>query len=137
MTPEQLSLFGASISVPLTDADLSPPSELSYHNSTGEDGSELERYEALAGSQDALVLGFFRRADNATSAMTPSTVHWHLINEGLITEDTPITSIRRAISNLTKRGVLRKTKDKELGPYKRPESLSELIQEEQTVEDAR
>jgi hypothetical protein len=84
-----------------------------YHNTTDSHGAELARYERAAESQDERIVAIFRK--HAPFGLTPSQVHRALATGA------PITSIRRAISNLTDCGVLDKTREQVKGPYGRPE----------------
>ncbi len=75
-----------------------PPS---YHNTPNMTGAKLIEKEISAKTQEEKILDFFRR--NRT-AHTPFHVQRKLM------PNVPITSIRRAITNLTKQGYLRKTR---------------------------
>lgn len=83
-----------------------------HHNTTNESGEMLDRLESKANIQQDNVLDLFR--DFVT--MSPSQVFATYPDES-----TPITSIRRAISNLTRDGYLIKTDKKVTGLYGRPE----------------
>lgn len=82
---------------------------MAFFNTTNEKGEELEERIEKASTQDELVLKFFRFHKGLS--FTPFEVHEH------ITQGCPITSVRRAITNLTKRGYLVKTALKQEGGY--------------------
>jgi hypothetical protein len=90
-----------------------------FHNTTDEPEEIRKDYELKAGSQDALVYEFFR---SIRAAHAPTMVWDSLISQGLISEKTPLTSIRRAISNLARAGLLVKTSVKMQGNYGRLEN---------------
>ena len=79
-----------------------------YHDTT-DVGAELPRLEARARTQDQAVAALFRRY--APLSLSPSQAHKALCTRA------PLTSIRRAITNLTRDGVLVKTDQKSTGPY--------------------
>ena len=87
---------------------------MSYFNTTQESGSRLQRYRASALKQDSLIREHF--AANANVAMTPSVV-WNQVFSCRV----PLTSVRRSMTTLTNKGVLRKLDEKAPGPYGRPE----------------
>ncbi len=66
-------------------------------------------------AQDVAVLTFFRL--RPWESFSPSQIH------GVVGKGAPVTSIRRAMTNLTKKGCLVKLKDKRTGPFGRPEHL--------------
>jgi hypothetical protein len=86
---------------------------MAYHNTTGESGIPLEEYEEKSSVQERAVLGYFRKEQMAS----PSEVH------RMVLPFTPLTSVRRAITNLTGKGYLRKTRATVHGRYARPEHL--------------
>lgn len=85
-----------------------------YHNSTESTGPELREYRLKTQKQDEAVLAFFRNG----GAYTPSEV-WRR----LFAESVPLTSVRRAMTNLTDRGLLVKTGRQRQGIYGRPEFI--------------
>lgn len=93
---------------------------MTYYNTTQESGQLLLDYTAKAENQDYLVLKVFRRLQKPLS---PSEVWAYLTGSMEIPMDTPITSIRRSITNLTGRMELRKTGEKGKGRYGRNENL--------------
>ncbi len=97
-----------------------------FHNTTHSSGAELALYESTAKNQDVAVLAIFR--SRMREALTPSQV-W-----GLIDTRAPLTSIRRAITNLTNAGFLVKTERQDRGPYGKPEHLWRYIPPEQQLD---
>jgi len=89
----------------------------SYHNTTESSGQDLDKYESKAKSQEEIILALMKHMYLLT--WTPSTLQVHL-RVGY-DKHWPITSIRRALSNLTKRNLLRKLDTQCNGPYGRPE----------------
>ncbi|MAE87959.1 MAG: hypothetical protein CMB80_34810 [Flammeovirgaceae bacterium] len=92
-------------------------SQLTFFNTTNESGETLRNYREAARSQDTKIAEYFA---DMNMPMSPSQVN------AAVLKDSPLTSIRRSITNLTQRGVLRKTETKVDGPYGRPEYLWEL-----------
>lgn len=83
----------------------------SFHNTTNLDGTVLGLSEEKAKRQERRVLKIFQ--DNQCF-MSPQYV-WHF--SGMDVENIPLTSVRRAITNLTESGQLVKTKKKVIGKY--------------------
>jgi hypothetical protein len=92
-----------------------------FHNTTHERGPELEKAVVTALKQEEKVSAIFRLAGRA---LTPSEVHAWGVKKNH--ETWLLTSVRRAISNLTDAGVLWRTHEKKRGPYKRNEYLWRL-----------
>jgi hypothetical protein len=86
---------------------------MTYHNTTGESGIPLEEYEEKASVQERAILGHFRKEQKAS----PSEV------QRMVLTHTPLTSVRRAITNLTAKGYLHKTQVTVRGRYARPEHV--------------
>ena len=87
---------------------------MSYYNTTQETGASLALSHQKVKSQDDAIYQYFVTTGKALS---PSMV----LNElGL---NCPITSVRRAICNLTKEGKIFKTKETVLGMYGKKETL--------------
>ena len=75
----------------------------SFHNTINAEGAQLAMFNEIAKTQDEKILQFFK--SNPKLELTPFAVQKMMqLNE------TPITSIRRALCNLTERGELKKTK---------------------------
>ena len=85
----------------------------SFYNTTHAAGGDLQDYEATASGQERDVLHIFQI--HPTAGIMPSTIH------RLLATKAPLTSTRRAITNLTSHGVLEKTNKQRPGPYGRPE----------------
>jgi len=83
-----------------------------YHNTTESTQPELGKYREKAASQEELILYAFKTLRKGT----PSEV-----NQRVFANRTPITSVRRALTNLTNSGELVKTDKQVKGPYGRPE----------------
>ena len=79
-----------------------------YYNTTKENGNQLLMFVEKAKSQDERILLLMRK----NKEQTPSELIKHF-------ENTPITSIRRSLTNLTKQGKLTKTDNKKIGLYGR------------------
>lgn len=94
MTHAQMEIFGLN----------------SYHNTiTVEDQTVLQSLEKKARSQEEMILKFMN--DNPRMAFTPVEIHL------LFGQRWPITSVRRALSNLTKQDRLIMTGQKRMGLY--------------------
>lgn len=72
-----------------------------YHTTTLEPQRVIDRYQAKAAHQDELVLAWFRQHPGILA--TPEQV-WQAV-----LPMAPLTSVRRAMTNLTNRGLLLKT----------------------------
>jgi len=84
----------------------------SYHNTVGHTGEKLQSHELKAYSQDQVIADFF--TTNPGTIWTP----WEVQAMAFNIPRPPITSIRRAMSNLTRDGILTKTdKKKVVGVY--------------------
>ena len=89
-----------------------------YYNTTNLSGSDLTRATEKAQTQEEVILAWFRSLErpNHGSAFYglswgPSKVRHMCLNHA------PITSVRRAMNSLTKKGKLEKTTHKVDGPY--------------------
>lgn len=91
-----------------------------YHNTLPVTGELLIRFEEKAFKQDQIVLEVFRVTK---SALTPFDVLKELSKRGY---NYPITSVRRAITNLTKEGKLVKTEVQKKGMYNAPNNTWRL-----------
>ena len=85
-----------------------------YHNTTESTQPELAKYRQKAMSQDDRLLEFFKKV--APIEYTPSQL-LGIVFKGSV----PLTSVRRALTNLTNQGDLVKTNEQIKGPYGRPE----------------
>jgi len=86
---------------------------LSHHNTTHETGLQLDLFNDKAKAQEEKILGHFR--NHPDSLFAP-----HDILHDVFQYKVLITSVRRAITNLTERGHLVKTNVKTKGPEGRP-----------------
>lgn len=87
----------------------------SFYNTTSETGPALKESEQKAKNQEEKVLAFFEEA--AGHCFGPSTIHAEVL------PTVPLTSVRRAITNLTKAGKLLKTTHQRIGVYGKNEYL--------------
>jgi Fe2+ or Zn2+ uptake regulation protein len=88
-----------------------------YFNTTRESGAALRKSQEVCGRQESIIAGLFQDY----RALSPSQVHKLYPDKG-----TPLTSIRRAISVLTDKGILIKTESKMQGEYGKPEYIWKL-----------
>jgi hypothetical protein len=87
-----------------------------FHNTLDLPESELKARQLKAGSQNQIVYAYFY--SHPYLAYTPVEVWQFLINRGLISSRTPVTSIRRSMTDLTTEfKLLKKTKEKKPGEY--------------------
>lgn len=84
----------------------------SYHNTNHLAGADLESAEVSAKGQEADILRFFQSRRGIY--LTPEDA------SAALSARTPLTSVRRAISNLTEKGLLRKTQTMRQGKYGKP-----------------
>ena len=82
-----------------------------YFNTTNESGQDLEQYIKQAQGQELAILQFFLQHSNDT--FTPAEVQAGIQDIGLL------TSVRRAMTNLTCKGYLEKTTEKRKGRFNR------------------
>lgn len=90
---------------------------MTYYNTTNVEGEELRDYQIKADSQEKKILILFKKNKRATASQI-----WK--EYGM--NNAPLTSVRRAITNLTNKGLLLKTDSKFDGFYGRPECFYEL-----------
>jgi hypothetical protein len=90
----------------------------SYHDSGAAATTSLPTYESQARHQDEAILAHFR-SQSPDYLASPSQI-WEQF------PDWPLTSVRRAMTNLTNRGELERTGGRVLGIYGRPEGLWRL-----------
>ena len=87
---------------------------MSYFNTTHIRGQALAAYEAKADDQERMIERFF--FFNPTGEWTPEDIFKHHPDFG----GAPLTSIRRAFTNLQTRGIIFKTDNQIDGMYGRP-----------------
>jgi hypothetical protein len=80
-----------------------------YYNTNDETGDALKSSRRKAGTQEEIILHFF--TNNPNLQLSPFDI------QNILGLNAPITSIRRAITNLATNGDLRKTKLMKIGPY--------------------
>lgn len=91
----------------------------SYHQTQGFLSSDqVESYEGAAKKQEDVVLAVFRR--QPSRELSPEDVHRMALH------DAPLTSVRRAITNLTRKGLLVRTEGSRAGNYGRQVGLWRL-----------
>lgn len=84
--------------------------QTSFHNTIDASGQQLIDFEQKAQTKEYLILDCFKQYNKID--LTPDEVL-----DLCRFENTPITSIRRAITNLTKQGKLIKTNNQRKGRY--------------------
>lgn len=82
-----------------------------YYNTNHEEGEVLQQSVEKAKNQEDIVLDFFRK--NPDKSFTPFDLQYNEVFD----DSVPITSIRRAITNLCKKKLLEKTVEKREGCY--------------------
>lgn len=94
---------------------------INHHNTTNESGQLLIDFNMKAQRQEDIILHYTKKGDE----IYPSQLRRQLIERSKIPAKTPITSIRRAITNLTKKGFFEKMPChlKKTGEYGRPETI--------------
>jgi len=88
-----------------------------YYNTTNLSGKDLEIAVAAAKNQDDAILTIFL---NTRSEWSPWQIHRALLKAG---RNSPVTSARRSITNLTTSGHLIMTGEQVIGEYGRPENV--------------
>lgn len=94
---------------------------MSYYNTTQLSGTELSQRTKKAKSQEIDLLEIFKYKKQLTASEA-----YRIYN---IDDKTPITSIRRAITNLCKKGDLFRTNNKKVGIYGRKEFVYSMMPE--------
>lgn len=82
-----------------------------FYNTTNLQGEDLFSSHKRTNKQEVEILSVFKMS---RQDLTPFEVQETLMLRGF---DYPITSIRRAITDLTEKGLLVKTKNKKMGAY--------------------
>ena len=121
--------FTIRLAGPITDAapketqnlwdlwNIPPVNNLRFFNTTGETGATLATYRAKASAQDRRILAIMEDLGMAS----PSQV-WAAMDKSC-----PITSVRRAMTNLTSAGLLGKMDHKVMGAFGRPEHVWQIV----------
>ncbi len=85
-----------------------------YYNTTHTFGRQLAKFSQRALGQEQRILAFYETAD--AFLYTPSEVRQRVFDDSV-----PLTSVRRAMTNLTTRAKLFKSTKQRPGPYGKPE----------------
>ena len=101
-----------------------------FWNTTSLAGNELVKADEKCEKQELVVFRFFKQ--HPEKEFTPCEVWQELIAAGKILATVPITSIRRAICNLTTNLYLVRTMNKKLGIYNAKNFTWKLAKFEQT-----
>jgi len=96
----------------------------SFYNIINASGDTLHAFETNAQSQEEIILNFFK--EHPVTAYTPATIHKTVLPKA------PITSVRRAMTNLTKAYQLEKTDIQGQGDYDKPNYMWRLVRQEPT-----
>lgn len=80
-----------------------------YYNTNAEQGDVLRDSQSQAARQQEMVLAFFQQ--HPRQSFAPHEVHDRLADIG------PLTSVRRAMTNLTSRNLLIKTSERRTGTF--------------------
>ena len=88
---------------------------MSYYNTTGQKGSNLKKDSMKALSQQVLIKIFMKA--NSDISFTPFEIQESFKKDGFMW---PITSVRRALSDLTDRNIITKSKNTVIAKYGRP-----------------
>jgi hypothetical protein len=100
-----------------------------YYNTNRESGSVLAQSQAHARDQKMHILQFFER--NPGTLFAPHEV------QAAVLPEAPLTSIRRALTNLTDQGLLEKTDKMRLGTYGKMVHRWRLRPEKPRVEEVK
>ena len=92
---------------------------MSFYNTNNENNSEKKKSEIKARSQEEIIFQMFKNQGKLSASDA-----WSQFDNK---ERTPITSIRRAITNLCKDNLLEKTKDTKIGLFGKKEHWRRLI----------
>ena len=86
-----------------------------FVNTVAEEGEQLTKSKKKAITQQDKILAFFRK--NSPMAFTPNDVRIAVFTANDFDKVTPLTSVRRGITQLTNAGYLIKTDDMRRGIY--------------------
>ena len=92
-----------------------------YYNTTDEAGAPRRRYKRKAETQKDRIAKYFQI--RFASALAPSAIHAYLFSDKV-----PLTSVRRAMSDLAQSGYLTRTGMLVDGPFGRREHLWRLTE---------
>jgi len=105
-------------------------SDYLYFNTTGEPDDKVEEYMNINRSQKAIIWNFIRNSYVVVvekKGFTASEV-WNLCTG--LNSRVPLTSVRRALTQLCEDGRLQKGPEKKMGPYNRNEYVYKIKEEE-------
>ncbi len=94
-----------------------------FYNTTGYSGDRLKAAKEKVASQEEVILGIFELNKDILLVYRPAEM---AVECELLGKDWPITSIRRAMYNLTRKGLLVKTDKQVEGPCGHKEYLWKL-----------
>ncbi|MGN7818819.1 hypothetical protein ACTJJB_01745 [Chitinophaga sp. 22536] len=94
---------------------------MTYYNTTHLTGRQLANQIKAARGQQTIIAEYFRK--HPKKKITASELTKHLKARALLSKRTPITSIRRALSDLKSKGAIQMLAQTRIGPYKQPEHL--------------
>ena len=92
-----------------------------YYNTTSTTGKKLKFAWQQSTSQTNIILKYFQ--DHESEKLGASEIWERLITEMKISSMTPLTSIRRSITDLHNAGTIIKSEEKKIGFYGRNEHL--------------
>ena len=92
-----------------------------YYNTTNQTGKILRLEHERIKTQGVLVLDYFEK--HPCEVLSPSEVWDRLMTDKKIRHNTPLTSIRRTITDLTADNKLVKSSETKIGIYGKPEYL--------------
>lgn len=92
---------------------------MSYYNTTNSQGAVLNSFKSKAKAQEQVIADYFSK--HPKNLYAPSDILRLAV--AILEPSTPITSVRRAMTNLTTEGILIKTNTQKQGPQGRPEYL--------------
>jgi len=98
---------------------------MTFYNTTSISGKQLENFEHKAEAQEVKILNIYRKSRNGLTASE--------VFKQYPDRKTPITSIRRAITNLMNDKKLVKTTIKRTGIYGSPETEYQLYTGQMTL----
>ena len=90
-----------------------------YYNTTSQTGETLKKYRKSNNSQTSIVLEHFKQ--HPCEVLSPSEVWDQLMRGVKISKNTPLTSVRRSITDLTSDGKLIRSEMTKIGIYGKPE----------------
>ena len=95
-----------------------------FYNSISLNGSDLAKAQKQAESQETKILDFLRR--HPTANFTKAEIKERLVTEGKIPDRTPTSSISRALSNLSEKGMILKLSEMRIGEFDKPNHVWQL-----------